>query len=95
MPDLVGIDPVPVRALAYLQQGSRSPFRAASSRPGARKVWTIMAALGMRLQPEAGDDLVRGHASSQAGGGTVASVGGSLEKVVSHLASLGRLARQL
>ena len=84
MPDLVGIDAMPVRALAGLEQ--EIDRRALGRAEGLDEV----AALGMRLQPEARDDLVRRHA----GGGAVAFIDGSLEKVANHLASLGRLARQ-
>ena len=61
---------------------------------GAERL-AIMAALGMRLQAEAGDDLVGrlGH-RDQPGGGTVALIDGVLAAVANHLASLGCLARQ-
>src|SRR5258708_27064978 len=58
MPDLVGIgDFVPVRAFATLQQEvDRRTF-------GRAERLDIVAALGMRLQAEARDDLVGCHAA--------------------------------
>src|SRR6185503_3829522 len=93
MPDLVGIDPMPVRALAGLQQevdGGRGAARLVGRAVHLAK----MPALGMRLQPEAGNDLGGGHAEDQAGGGTVAFTDGVLAAAANHLASLGRAARQ-
>src|SRR6185312_9187881 len=61
MPDLVGIDPMPVRALAGLQQevdGGRGAARLVGRAVHLAK----MPALGMRLQPEAGNDLGGDHA---------------------------------
>jgi len=89
VPDLVGIDPVPVRALAGLQQ---EVDRRSGAAPFARcaEGLDLVSALGMGSHPEMGDDLVCIHD----GGGTVAFIDGSLEKVANHLASFGRLARQ-
>lgn len=92
MPDLVGIDPVPVRPLAGFQQEEDRGAGAAASIRGAEGL-AKMAAFGMRLQPEMGDDLVRRHVD-QAGGGTVCFMDGVLENAANHLASFGRLARQ-
>ena len=92
MPDLVGIDPMPVRAFAGLEQEVDRRARAAPF-TGRTESLDVVPALGMRLHPEMSDDLIGSHAVSEAGG-TVAFIDGSLEKVVNHLASLGRLARQ-
>jgi len=61
VPDLVGIDPVPVRALTRLEQeedrgaGAAPPSSVGVRRP---KCLTKMPAFGMRPQSEAGNDLV-------------------------------------
>lgn len=96
MPRLVGIDPVPVRALTRLQQkkdrgaGAATTLSVDTSRSERLAEVTT---LGMRLQPEVGNDLVSRHVN-QAGGGTVAFIDGVLPKAVNHFASFGRLARQ-
>ena len=96
VPDLIGIDLVPMRTLARLQQEEDRRAGAAPALArgiGGAERLAEMPALGVRLQPEAGDDFVGGHVD-QAGGGTVAFIDGVFEKAVNHLASLGRLWRQ-
>src|SRR6185312_4005290 len=62
MPDLVGIDAMPVRALACLQQKENRGAGTPRLVDGTKRL-AIVAALGMRPQPEVGDDLVgrEGH----------------------------------
>ena len=88
--------------------GAGAPGRM-GRRIGRVKDLSIVAALGMRLEPEMGDDLVGGHwvwrqspapsgrgaaALCHAGGGTVDLIEGILEAELNHLASLGCLLRQ-
>ena len=89
VPDLVGIDPVPVRAFAGFQQEIDRRAGAASGTWSSEGL-DEMTALGMRPQPELRNDFLGCHA----GGGAVVFIDGSLEKAENHLASLGRLPRQ-
>src|SRR6185437_13727309 len=64
VPELVGVDRVPVRALARFEQ-EVDRRRGAARLLGRAEGLAIVAAPGMRLQPEEGDHLVRRlHAAS-------------------------------
>ena len=60
MPDLVGIDFVPVRAFARLEQ-EEDRGAGATARIRRPEGLAKMPAFGMRPQPEAGNDFVRRH----------------------------------